>query len=57
MLCCGLGKQKPYVHSGKPGEGEAEVKNADVGFLASLGQREHSCKQGWTFSLLGAGEE
>lgn len=45
------------MHSGKPGEGEAEVKNADVGFLASLGQREHGCKQGWTFSLLGAGEE
>lgn len=37
MLCCGLGKQKPYVHSGKLEEGKAEVKNTDLGFLGFTG--------------------
>lgn len=51
MLCCGLGKQKPHVHSGKLWEGGAEEKKTSMlpGFV---GQRDCSYKQGWTFTPL-----
>lgn len=39
VFCCGLGKQKPYVHSGMLGEGEVEAKNTNRCFSASQGRR------------------
>lgn len=44
----GLGKQRPYVRSGKLGERGAEAEKADLRFLG------HSCKPAWTFTPLGA---
>lgn len=47
MFGCGLGKQEPYAHSGRHGREKPRQRKQ-----ASLGQREHSCQQGWTFSPL-----
>lgn len=35
MFGCGLGKQEPYAHSGRHGEGEAEAKK--TGFIGAEG--------------------